>query len=190
MLCPRTCGCGIRGHKLVKKSCLYLQFLTRLEERGTPGRGIPVLTCLPPYCPSRINISLQKNSRTILCGVPRGRESPRAPSTQTQFRAGELWLRTGPRTAASSLFPQLFTAAAKAGQREGRVREAPPRSSRRGRDRKRDGVRGGGAVAARGRGGGARRSLLRLGRERPGRRRAVRGAALNLIDRLTLELTG
>lgn len=35
--------------------------------------------------------------------------------------------------------------------------EAPPLPSRGGRDRKRDGVRGGGAVAARGRGGGARR---------------------------------
>lgn len=136
---------------------------------------------------------LQKNSITVLHGVPRGREShherqlpssriPQAPSTQTQFQAGEYWPRTLPRTQVQPVASQLNYSLRlrRPGRRRGMSREAPPLPSRGGRDRKRDGVRGGGAVAARGRGGGARRSLLRLGRERPGRRRAAR-----LATRLT-----
>lgn len=134
MLCPRTCGCGRHGLRLVKKSCLYLEFsLTRGE--GNPKKGNlsshSLASSLPPF------------KRTLeLCsaGFPEGKNPtvqvsflaaghPRAPSTQTQFRAGESWWRNRARNtrAANSLLTLKSSLRLRRQGREGGACRGKPR---------------------------------------------------------------
>lgn len=172
---------------------------------GNPRKGeIPSFTCSSLYRPWGI-ISLQERTPDLeLTGSPERRESHHALDFPKQQDALEPHSfnpsfglegpgpRTRTRPQAQPLASQLQEPRPlqRPGKERGVPREAPPPTVTWGRDRKRDGVRGGGAVAARGRGGGARRSVLRLGRERREAGKAAGCAALNLIDRATPRADG